>query len=235
MEYILFFGCMAVIFLGVIPWREGRRWLGGAVMGAGLVCLISSNVLMFVHRSTQGGAVDAARMKAQEARDELASWQSRIEEADQVLATSTVTAREAAARIEYLENQIAMKERIAATKAEVSVPALGVPESGSTESTAVTAGSSSGDNWRERRLYAGVGEDVVVATDKGALDEFIKCAAREDYFGAAELQQAGRLFFVSPYTKVLVLDTSWSKKEIRIMSGEQAGRKGWVPSEWVVE
>lgn len=81
---------------------------------------------------------------------------------------------------------------------------------------------------------AGDGSDPFVAVDKDALGELTKAASRKDYYGVADLLASGRVFTVKDgQTGPRVLDHGFVKTRVRILNGANAGRSGWVPSEWV--
>jgi len=79
-----------------------------------------------------------------------------------------------------------------------------------------------------------VGGDVYVATTESAFDEFVKAAVIKDTIGMAQMVLNGRAFGVPYNTKILVTESAFTKKKVRILEGKQLGKIGWVPFEFVV-
>ena len=69
---------------------------------------------------------------------------------------------------------------------------------------------------------------VMVGVTEQDLDEYIKAVKAQDLIGATELSLSGRLFKVPNNTKVLVLENRGMKTNVRIRSGKEAPRAGWV-------
>ncbi len=76
-------------------------------------------------------------------------------------------------------------------------------------------------------------DEVHLAIDKQAFDEWIKACVAKDYIGMLELQASGRVFTVPNVTKVLVIDSSFASREVRILEGDAFGKAGWLPYEWL--
>jgi len=74
---------------------------------------------------------------------------------------------------------------------------------------------------------------VLVAVDEEAFEELIKASVAKDYMGIAELLLLGKVFEVPNNTKVLVIDSAFAKRKIRILEGDEFGRTGWVPYEFL--
>lgn len=74
---------------------------------------------------------------------------------------------------------------------------------------------------------------VSVAADSAAFDALSNAFSAKDTVGFTSLIIAGRVFQVSPDTKVLVLDPGFLTTEVRILEGKHAGKSGLVPAEWV--
>ena len=97
--------------------------------------------------------------------------------------------------------------------------------------------AAQGQNIGETGVLKGVAGagSVPVFVDRKALDAYYEANARNDYEdGMKELFNAGKLYMVDVGTKVRVLSggfTGW--KEIRILEGEFAGRRGFVSGQWV--
>lgn len=75
---------------------------------------------------------------------------------------------------------------------------------------------------------------VFVATDSDALDQ-LSGAANSTAFAntAADLAAAGRVFPVPNNSPVRIVDTSGTAFKIRMTSGKDINREGWVVREWV--
>ena len=77
--------------------------------------------------------------------------------------------------------------------------------------------------------YIGIGETgrlptggpVLIATSKEALDDIVRAVTAKDNHGIAEVIMAGRAFAVDPGTSVRVIDSSFLKKRVRVLSGQQ--------------
>jgi RNA polymerase subunit RPABC4/transcription elongation factor Spt4 len=80
--------------------------------------------------------------------------------------------------------------------------------------------------------------EIIVCIDVESLDEVTKFAVAHDNTGIAQLMLAGGAYFVEQNTRVRIIERAGflaNKTRIRILSGAQAGRDGWVPSEFVVK
>jgi hypothetical protein len=93
--------------------------------------------------------------------------------------------------------------------------------------------SSPSDIGSESILQAGNLEEIYLTIDKESFDEWSKVAAAKDHIGMLELLSAGKMFIVPAGTKVLVIDSSWAIREVRILEGDAFGRTGWLPYEWL--
>ena len=86
---------------------------------------------------------------------------------------------------------------------------------------------------------AGEGASIVfVGVDEKAVDAIYKAMLNKDEAGMEELARAGRIFIVSPGTKVRVLDLHGflgTLSEIRILEGPQKGRRGFVSTSLVAD
>ena len=72
-------------------------------------------------------------------------------------------------------------------------------------------------------------ETVYLAVDK---DSFDACVA-EDYIGMAQLEMLGKVFAVPNGTRVLVIDSDFACREVRILEGDSFGISGWLSYEWL--
>jgi hypothetical protein len=68
---------------------------------------------------------------------------------------------------------------------------------------------------------------IPVAVDEELLPELKKAAGRSD------LQGIGPVFYVTEDTEARVGESSLTGLRVRILTGSQKGRVGWVPTEWV--
>lgn len=105
---------------------------------------------------------------------------------------------------------------------------------GSNNSTQ-TSGNSSADSigiGDEGRLYSGA-DNIFVAIDQDSFDKLTAAAVAEDSYGITELMLQGKIFLVGSNTRVKVIDTSFAKTKVRVLSGDWTGSSGWVPYEWV--
>jgi len=84
----------------------------------------------------------------------------------------------------------------------------------------------------EGRLVSDL-DEITVAIDEKALDDFIDAAIAKDTIGYTQMLNSGQLFLVPKNTKVLVLDNKLFTTKIRILEGEHYGKSGWVPFEKV--
>lgn len=84
----------------------------------------------------------------------------------------------------------------------------------------------------EGRLNNGAA-NVLVAIDAESLSRLTKLSVANDKEGMIQLMLTGRVFAVPSDTKVRMLDPGFLKSEVRILEGEQYGRSGFVPAEWV--
>jgi RNA polymerase subunit RPABC4/transcription elongation factor Spt4 len=88
-----------------------------------------------------------------------------------------------------------------------------------------------------RLAIANKGE-IIVCIDVETLDEVTKLAVAHDNTGIAQLVLAGGAYFVEQNTPVRIIERAGflaHKTRVRILSGAQAGRDGWVPSEFVMK
>jgi hypothetical protein len=106
--------------------------------------------------------------------------------------------------------------------------AIGSMSSRSTSSTtapSVTA-TSSVPVGSEGRINNG-SSVIPVAVDEELLPELKKRA------GTPDLQGIGPVFYVTEDTEARVSESTLTGVRVRILTGSQKGRLGWVPAEWV--
>jgi hypothetical protein len=70
----------------------------------------------------------------------------------------------------------------------------------------------------------------MVLADEAARAAFTKADVADDIEGVHELVQAGRAFAVPVGTKARLLAGGFATVEVRILDGEYAGRRGFVPT-----
>jgi len=76
-------------------------------------------------------------------------------------------------------------------------------------------------------------DTVQLAVDKESSEMWIKACVAKDYIGMVELEASGRIFTVPSGTKVLVIDSSFAIRKVRVLEGDAFGKSGWLPYEWV--
>jgi len=76
-------------------------------------------------------------------------------------------------------------------------------------------------------------EEVLVAITKENMDKIVRAATIKDNLGISKMVLADQAYFVDKGTKVLVIDTTLTASQIRILDGEEIGSSGWVPKEFV--
>lgn len=74
---------------------------------------------------------------------------------------------------------------------------------------------------------------TILANTKTDLDALTKIYLANDTEGIAEFLVGGQGFAVSNGTKVLVIDTAYGVRRVRVLEGDQANKTGWLPMEYV--
>jgi hypothetical protein len=77
------------------------------------------------------------------------------------------------------------------------------------------------------------GPMVMLATTEAALEDLSKARIAGDKMGIFQVMAEGRAFPVDSKTKILVLDTTFTLRKVRVLEGPHLGKAGWVPMEWV--
>lgn len=85
----------------------------------------------------------------------------------------------------------------------------------------------------QKGVLSSVNEYMPVAVTEAAFDELTKARAAKDKAGQMQLLTSGKTFMVKSGTKVLVIDSTFAKRKIRILEGEHGGKAGWVGVERV--
>ncbi len=76
---------------------------------------------------------------------------------------------------------------------------------------------------------------VFVAVSESALDELARAVAIDNKQRVDVMVASGHVYIVTDHPQILILDyESPSKAKIKILTGEYAGRTGWVPFEFIV-
>lgn len=88
---------------------------------------------------------------------------------------------------------------------------------------------------REGRLQVDGGADqlILLALQRDDVEAVGKALRAGDGAGIVELVRRGRALLVSNGTKVLVIDTAVFVRQVRVLDGDQAGRAGWIPTEFI--
>jgi hypothetical protein len=69
---------------------------------------------------------------------------------------------------------------------------------------------------------------ITAFVDFNSQKAFSKALDINDYFGLTECRSTGKAFDLSPHTHVLVLDAHHDMRQLRVLSGPNTGRAGWV-------
>ena len=78
------------------------------------------------------------------------------------------------------------------------------------------------------------GQTILGAT-KESQDKITTALVANDEIGLAQLVITREAFMVDNCTKVKVIDTAVSLRQVRILEGEQVGKSGWLPYEWAIK
>jgi hypothetical protein len=76
---------------------------------------------------------------------------------------------------------------------------------------------------------------VLLGVTERAENRLTQLAVAGDTLGMAQMTLDGDAFIVEDGTQVLVIRPGILISEVRILEGDEAGRSGWVPAEWVVK
>lgn len=82
-------------------------------------------------------------------------------------------------------------------------------------------------------LYVPGANQLVICTSEKSLSEYTRVAIHKDMRGLLVMMLAGEAFGVDNGTKVSIVDPGILRTEVRVSSGPQIGRSGWVPTEFV--
>ena len=76
-------------------------------------------------------------------------------------------------------------------------------------------------------------DTVHLALNKEALDLWTEACVAKDYIGMAQLESVGKVFPVPNGTRVLVINSAFAVRQVRVLEGNAYGRSGWLPYEWL--
>jgi hypothetical protein len=76
-------------------------------------------------------------------------------------------------------------------------------------------------------------QSAFLGTTKENEKEVVKYAVRKDQQSIMDLIYNGKAFAVEDGTKATILDSSFDMYQVRITSGSQSGKTGWLPKEFV--
>jgi len=85
----------------------------------------------------------------------------------------------------------------------------------------------------ENGILVSQNEEIAIPITKEYYDEMVKLSVANDTMGIAEMALDDKIFFVKTGTKVLVIDRETFSRQVRILEGENIGRSGWVPFEFI--
>lgn len=74
---------------------------------------------------------------------------------------------------------------------------------------------------------------VILATDTDSLSRLTQLSNAGDTEGALGLVLAGRAFLVDSDVQARIIDTGIFSSEVRILEGDQYGKSGWLPVEFI--
>lgn len=84
-------------------------------------------------------------------------------------------------------------------------------------------------------LRSDLPESTFIPYTESTLDDFCEVVRIRDEYGLQEILNSDRGFFVASGIRVLVIDSTFGKRKIRILEGPNAGSAGWILMEWVVD
>lgn len=75
--------------------------------------------------------------------------------------------------------------------------------------------------------------EALLGIDKSSYDALGKALLAKDWYGVLELMNNGRVFSVPKDTEVLIIDTGFGVRQVRITEGTSKGRSGWIAVEFL--
>ncbi|XOB41784.1 MAG: hypothetical protein ACKKMS_00070 [Candidatus Nealsonbacteria bacterium] len=88
-------------------------------------------------------------------------------------------------------------------------------------------------NFREDKSDCSGEDKIVLGITKEDQDKIGKALSAEDWMGITELISIGKAFSVGICTKAKVIDRAMFLRQVRILEGENIGKSGWLPYEWI--
>lgn len=76
-------------------------------------------------------------------------------------------------------------------------------------------------------------EDVLLGITKEDNDQIVHSYVINDLDAVTQMVLDGKAFFVPAKTKILVIDSDFPVKQVRILEGDFNGESGWVPYEFI--
>jgi len=108
-----------------------------------------------------------------------------------------------------------------------------VTETPTTKSQKLSIGEEGIINFREDKNDCS-GEDIIIlGITKEAQGKISKALLAKDYIGLEDLLLSGEAFEVNICTKAKVIDTAFGLRQVRILEGDNFGKSGWLPYEWI--
>ena len=74
---------------------------------------------------------------------------------------------------------------------------------------------------------------VLLSSTNDGYDEMAKTGRAHDTVGMREMALSGRVFVVPVGTLARVIDTSFTMRRVRILTGKKKDAAGWLPFEYV--
>ena len=75
--------------------------------------------------------------------------------------------------------------------------------------------------------------EVLIAVDEESYEALGKAFLAKDWVGIQQLSTQNSIFSVPRNTKVLVIDSGFGKRKVRILEGEYSGQAGWITMEFL--
>ncbi len=76
-------------------------------------------------------------------------------------------------------------------------------------------------------------EEIVLGREKGDIDKFFSSVRAKDNYGVNSMLLDGSAIDLDAGTKVLVIDSSFTMDQVRVLSGPHAGESGWSAFELI--
>jgi capsule polysaccharide export protein KpsE/RkpR len=115
----------------------------------------------------------------------------------------------------------------------VVVLIFGVLAAGSFDSSSSTASSSSSSYSSKANGDSVTLQSAFLGTTQENEKEIVKYAVRKDQQSIMDLIYNGKAFAVESGTNATIMGSSFDMYQVRITSGSQSGKTGWLPKEFV--